>query len=92
MLVVALSLVLCLFVGAIVIVVSVAKVRNRMMEMKLEKVEEMGRAKTDFLSRMSHEIRTPMNAIIGLSSVASLSGEATPSIRSSLEKINCCRS
>ena len=31
----------CLFVGAIVIVVSVAKVRNRMMEMKLEKVEEM---------------------------------------------------
>ena len=29
-----------------------------------------------------------MNAIIGLSSVASLSGEATPSIRSSLEKIN----
>ena len=88
LLVVALSLVLCLFVGAIVIVVSVAKVRNRMMEMKLEKVEEMGRAKTDFLSRMSHEIRTPMNAIIGLSSVASLSGEATPSIRSSLEKIN----
>ena len=74
--------------GAIVIVVSVAKVRNRMMEMKLEKVEEMGRAKTDFLSRMSHEIRTPMNAIIGLSNVASLSGEATPSIRSSLEKIN----
>lgn len=88
LLVVALGLVLCLFVGAIVIVVSVAKVRNRMMEMKLEKVEEMGRAKTDFLSRMSHEIRTPMNAIIGLSNVASLSGEATPSIRSSLEKIN----
>lgn len=88
LLVVALGLVLCLFVGAIVVTVSVAKVRNRMMEMKLEKVEEMGRAKTDFLSRMSHEIRTPMNAIIGLSSVASLSGEATPSICSSLEKIN----
>lgn len=88
LLAVALGLVLCLFVGAIVVTVSVAKVRNRMMEMKLEKVEEMGRAKTDFLSRMSHEIRTPMNAIIGLSSVASLSGEATPSIRSSLEKIN----
>lgn len=88
LLVVALGLVLCLFVGAIVVVVSVAKVRNRMMEMKMEKVEEMGRAKTDFLSRMSHEIRTPMNAIIGLSNVASLSGEATPSIRSSLEKIN----
>lgn len=88
LLIVALGLVLCLFVGAIVVVASVAKVRNRMMEMKLEKVEEMGRAKTDFLSRMSHEIRTPMNAIIGLSNVASLSGEATPSIRSSLEKIN----
>ncbi|WP_080797938.1 ATP-binding protein [Arabiibacter massiliensis] len=81
-------LVVALLVAAVAIVVSVSKVRNRMMEIRLEKAEETGRAKADFLSRMSHEIRTPMNAIIGLSNVASLSGEATPAIRASLEKIN----
>lgn len=88
LLVVALSLVFFLLVGAIAVIVAGSKVRNRMMELKLEKAEETGRAKADFLSRMSHEIRTPMNAIIGLSNVASLSGEATPAIRSNLEKIN----
>lgn len=88
LLVVALSLVFFVLVGAIAIVVTSAKVRSRMMKLKLEKAEETGQAKADFLSRMSHEIRTPMNAIIGLSNVASLSGEATPAIRSDLEKIN----
>ena len=88
LLVVVLSLVFFLLVGAIAIIVTGSKVRSRMMALKLEKAEETGRAKADFLSRMSHEIRTPMNAIIGLSNVASLSGEATPAIRSDLERIN----
>lgn len=88
LLVVVLSLVFFLLVGAIAIIVAGSKVRSRMMALKLEKAEETGQAKADFLSRMSHEIRTPMNAIIGLSSVASLSGEATPAIRSDLERIN----
>ena len=57
-------------------------------EQALSQAREASRAKSEFLSRMSHEIRTPMNAIIGLSSVASLSGEATPAIRSDLERIN----
>ncbi|MEG0503825.1 MAG: ATP-binding protein, partial [Raoultibacter sp.] len=61
---------------------------NRILELKLEKAEETGRAKSDFLSRMSHEIRTPMNAIIGLSTIASQSDEATPRIKTSLAKIN----
>lgn len=87
-LVVTMVLVFALLLGAIGVVVSLSKVRARVMAIKLEKAEEAGREKADFLSRMSHEIRTPMNAIIGLSSVASLSGEATPAIRSSLEKIN----
>lgn len=88
LLVVVLSLVFFLLVGAIAIIVTGSKVRSRMMALKLEKAEETGQAKADFLSRMSHEIRTPMNAIIGLSNVASLSGEATPAIRSDLERIN----
>ena len=88
LLVVVLSLVFFLLVGAIAIIVAGSKVRSRMMALKLEKAEETGQEKADFLSRMSHEIRTPMNAIIGLSSVASLSGEATPAIRSDLERIN----
>ena len=88
LLVVVLSLVFFLLVGTIAIIVTGSKVRSRMMALKLEKAEETGQAKADFLSRMSHEIRTPMNAIIGLSNVASLSGEATPAIRSDLERIN----
>ncbi len=34
------------------------------------RAEELGRAKTAYLSNMSHEIRTPMNAILGMSEVA----------------------
>ncbi|MDR1020366.1 MAG: response regulator [Synergistaceae bacterium] len=33
-------------------------------------------AKSDFLSNMSHEMRTPMNAIIGMTTIAKLSGDA----------------
>lgn len=81
-------LVFALLAGAVAVVVATSKMRARMMELKLTKAEETSRAKSDFLSRMSHEIRTPMNAIIGLSNVASLSGEATPSVKADLEKIN----
>jgi signal transduction histidine kinase len=33
-------------------------------------LEQMSRAKSDFLSSMSHEIRTPMSAIIGMAQIA----------------------
>lgn len=46
------------------------KMKNRVMQIQLEKANESSQAKSEFLSRMSHEIRTPMNAIIGLSQIA----------------------
>lgn len=36
----------------------------------LQKAEQAGRAKDEFLSRMSHEIRTPLNAITGITELA----------------------
>lgn len=85
---VGILLLFALLAGAVAVVVATSKMRARMMELKLAKAEETSRAKSDFLSRMSHEIRTPMNAIIGLSNVASLSGEATPSVKADLKQIN----
>ncbi len=88
LLVLGLFVVFFLLLGIVAATVGISKMRNHVMRLRLEIAEEMGRAKSDFLSRMSHEIRTPMNAIIGLTTVASLSGEATPAIRASLDKIN----
>lgn len=63
------------------------QMRNKLMQVELEKAQEDNKAKSTFLSQMSHEIRTPMNAIIGLTNLARLSGEATPKIDAQLEKI-----
>ena len=53
----------------------------------LSVAEEANKAKTAFLSNMSHEIRTPMNAIIGLNNIALNDPEATPKIKTYLNKI-----
>lgn len=81
-------------IGIIVLIFGVClltvqfRMKNRVMQLKLEKAEETARTKSDFLSRMSHEIRTPMNAIIGLTNLTQMSEEVTPAIRQNLEKIN----
>ncbi|MBM3566348.1 MAG: hypothetical protein FJX42_09585, partial [Alphaproteobacteria bacterium] len=43
--------------------------RTLELEAALEKVNEVSRAKSEFLAKMSHELRTPMNAILGFSDI-----------------------
>ncbi|MFW2403423.1 MAG: two-component regulator propeller domain-containing protein [Gammaproteobacteria bacterium] len=40
--------------------------RTREIEIKNVRLEELSRAKSDFLARMSHEIRTPLNGVLGM--------------------------
>lgn len=64
------------------------KLKNKVMQLRMEKVEETARAKSEFLSRMSHEIRTPMNAILGLTSLTQMSCQLPSEASQNLEKIN----
>lgn len=72
----------------VVILLGMYHMKSKIMQMKLEKVTETSKTKSDFLARMSHEIRTPMNAIIGLANLSKLSGKATPSLQENLTKID----
>jgi signal transduction histidine kinase/CheY-like chemotaxis protein len=52
----------------------------------MENLEKMSRAKSEFLSSMSHEIRTPMSAIIGMAQIARGAADEDR-IRDCLQKI-----
>lgn len=41
--------------------------QNKMLESQKDKLNELNKLKTSFLSNMSHELRTPLNSIIALS-------------------------
>lgn len=88
LMVIGISASIILLISIIIILLNFNQTRAKVMQLKLEKAEEMGRAKSDFLSRMSHEIRTPMNAIIGLTNLTRMTGEATPAVDEALSKID----
>jgi signal transduction histidine kinase/ActR/RegA family two-component response regulator len=50
----------------------------------LSEAEEMGEAKTNFLTTMSHQLRTPLNAVVGMSNIL-LMEDPKPSQKSNLD-------
>lgn len=86
--VIGISIGIILLISTIILLLNYNRTRARVMQLKLEKAEEMSRAKSDFLSRMSHEIRTPMNAIIGLTNLTRMNGAVTPDVDNNLAKID----
>jgi PAS domain S-box-containing protein len=46
-------------------------------------LEDISRAKSEFLSRVSHELRTPLNAILGFAQLMALDGDAPLSAQQS---------
>lgn len=71
-----------------VILMSVrSRMKNALLQSRLEAAEAKSTAKSVFLSQMSHEIRTPMNAIIGLTDLICKERDVPPEIEKKLKKI-----
>jgi len=68
------------------------KVRDRTKQLAgaLEKVEDISRKKTEFISAVSHELRTPLTSIKGYAVLlmAGKIGEVPPAVKERLAKIN----
>ena len=80
---------LLFLVMTVILLIIRGRMRNALMESRLEAVEAKSLAKSGFLSQMSHEIRTPMNAIIGLTDLTRMKGkEIPPEIENNLKKIH----
>ncbi|MBO4297146.1 MAG: amino acid permease, partial [Desulfovibrio sp.] len=63
-----------------------AATRRRKAEMDRLRLEEISRAKSEFLANVSHDIRTPMNAIIGFTELA-ISKNDMEAVQDYLQKI-----
>ncbi|MEG1848014.1 MAG: transporter substrate-binding domain-containing protein [Lachnospiraceae bacterium] len=74
-------------IGIVLLMIIRNHIHNKILNLEVAQAEAANRTKSDFLAHMSHEIRTPMNAIMGLTSLAKMSGEATPKIAMQLDKI-----
>lgn len=86
--VILISIIFITLIAVILLISLRSRMKNELMLGELRQAEATSEAKSEFLSRMSHDLRTPMNAIIGLSKLIKLTGEATPSIREKIEKID----
>jgi len=57
------------FVISVLIAITINNIKYQSWERR-QKLNELTKAKSDFLAKMSHEIRTPMNAISGMAEIA----------------------
>ncbi len=64
--------------------------RTHELEVALEKLKELDRLKTEFLTMMSHELRTPLNSILGFSELLLLgvSGELDELVQNDVQLIH----
>lgn len=79
--------VLCLIMAVLLLMIR-SRMKDLIMQSKLEAAEAKSMAKSGFLSQMSHEIRTPMNAIVGLADLACMEQDVPPEIEKKLRKIH----
>ncbi|WP_294467307.1 transporter substrate-binding domain-containing protein [uncultured Anaerofustis sp.] len=88
------TLVIVIIVGFIVLISIIVilfiwfKMRNNIMQVKVEEAEASSKAKSEFLSLMSHEIRTPINAIIGLTNINMMNKDLPEHLKKNLAKID----
>ena len=75
-----------IFIMSVILMSVRSRMRNALLQSRLEAAEAKSTAKSVFLSQMSHEIRTPMNAIIGLTDLTCKERDVPPEIEKKLKK------
>lgn len=86
------TLIMCLFILAGVLVIFILYYRLSQQQMEeLERARKeatkANKAKSEFLSSMSHDIRTPMNGIVGMTAIATANIDNVERVKDCLAKI-----